>query len=70
MSNTTGATRGEGTAYPSGVFEFTSVFSGVRDTPVFSGVRDYQILRFLCSPICLCVLFHLDIGAVMVVIVW
>jgi hypothetical protein len=59
MSNTTGVTRGAGTVYPSGALEFN---------PVFSGVRDDQILRFLCSPICLCVLFHLVIRAVVVVI--
>jgi hypothetical protein len=59
MSNTTGATRGAGTVYSSRALEFN---------PVFSGVRDDQILRFLYSPICLCVLFHLVIGAVVVVI--
>jgi hypothetical protein len=29
MNNTTGATSGAGTAYPSGTLEFTPVFSGV-----------------------------------------
>ena len=65
MNNTTGATCGVGTAYLSGVPEFTSGFSGVRVAQslvfcvlfclslfVFRGVRAAQSLVF-CVVFCL-----------------